>query len=280
MCPPTHFDVVYAINPWMDLAIPVDQQVAMQQWEALKNTYETHGHNVFTIDGEPGLPDMIYAANGGLVINGKALAPRFTYPEREAEGAAFGRWFEKAARAGLFGDGGEYLGQADEFNEGEGDLLLVGNRLLCGTGFRTSRAAHQELAERFGLAEAGIEIESLELVDPRFYHLDTALTVLDDGAATGEVMIAYFPAAFSPASQARLAELYPSAILADESDAAAFGLNAVSDGRRVYLNSAATSMMTKLRAHGFEPIGLEMSEILKGGGSVKCCSLVLRPAIS
>jgi N-dimethylarginine dimethylaminohydrolase len=221
---------------------------------------------------------MIYAANGGLVIGGKALAPRFTFPERAAEGEAYGQWFAKAARAGIFGEGGEYLGQAQEQNEGEGDILLIGDRLLCGTGFRTSLAAHQEFAERFGLAERGIHLESLELVDPRFYHLDTAFTVLDDGAISGEVTVAYYPAAFSPAAQARLAELYPNAVLAEESDAEVFGLNAVSDGLRVYLNSTATSMMAKLKARGFEPIGIDMSEILKGGGSVKCCTLVLRSA--
>jgi N-dimethylarginine dimethylaminohydrolase len=278
MCPPTYFDVVYEINPWMDLNVPVDTANAMNQWQALKDTYEAHGHTVHVIDPIDGLPDMVYAANGGLIIDGHAIAPNFTFPERQAEGPAYGAWFDQAASQGLFGDTGMYLGQAAELNEGEGDTLLIGDLLLCGTGFRTSVAAHAELDERLGLSARGISVVTLELVDPRFYHVDTALTVLDDGSISGEKTIAYLPEAFSPASQALLAKLFPNAILADETDAAVLGLNAVSDGRRVYLNAAATGMMTKLRDRGFEPVGIDISEILKGGGSVKCCTLFVRPS--
>jgi ornithine--oxo-acid transaminase len=274
MCPPTYFDVVYAINPWMDLSVPVDAARAVAQWEALRATYERHGHTVHVVDPEPGLPDMVYAANGGLVIGGRALAPRFRYPERHAEGAAYRRWFEGAARAGILGPGGASVGQADELNEGEGDILLVGDLLLAGTGFRTSRAAHAELDRRLRLTEQGITVVSLELVDPRYYHLDTALTVLD-GASR---LVAYLPEAFSRESLDTLRDLFPDAILADPDDAAALGLNAVSDGLHVYLNAAATGMHAKLRERGFEPVGIEIDEIIKGGGSVKCCTLALRPA--
>ncbi|MDR0481941.1 MAG: N-dimethylarginine dimethylaminohydrolase [Cellulomonadaceae bacterium] len=278
MCPPTFFDVVYEINPWMDLSVPVDTSLAMQQWNTLRERYLADGHTVYVIHPEPGLPDMVYAANGGLVIDGLALAPRFTFPERQAEGAAFGSWFDGASRAGILGDTATYVGQAEELNEGEGDTLLIGDLLLCGTGFRTSVAAHQELDRRMGLTERGIKVITLELVDPRYYHVDTALTVLDDGSISGERLIAYLPEAFSADSQKVLEELFPNAIIADPEDAAVLGLNAVSDGRRVYLNGAATGMMDKLRARGFEPVGMDFTEILKGGGSVKCCTLFLRPS--
>ena len=279
MCPPTYFDVVYVINPWMDLSVPVETARAVRQWEDLRATYAAHGHTVHTIDPLPGLPDMVYAANGGLVIGGRAMAPRFAFPERAAEGPAFARWFDAAARAGLLGPGGVSVGQSEELNEGEGDVLLAGSTLLAGTGFRTSRAAHRELAERLRLAEQGIDVVSLELVDPRFYHLDTALAVLDDGRGPGRnVVVAYLPDAFSPASQRTLRRIFPDAILADPADAAAFGLNAVSDGRHVFLNAAAIGMQEKLRRRGFEPVPVEIDEIVKGGGSVKCCTLILRPA--
>ncbi|MFF2454633.1 dimethylargininase [Isoptericola sp. NPDC058082] len=264
MCPPTYFDVVYEINPWMDLGVPVDTGRALAQWERLRATYEAHGHHVEVIDPVPGLPDMVYAANGGVVLGGRALAARFTYPERRPEGVAYERWFAAA------GDGVVSLGQAAEQNEGEGDLLLAGDVMLAGTGFRTSRAAHAEVA-----ALLGIEVVTLELVDPRYYHLDTALTVLDGGPSP---VVAYLPEAFSPASQAVLAERYPDAILATPEDAAVLGLNAVSDGRHVFLSDRATGMHARLRERGFEPVGIDLSELLKGGGSVKCCTLELRPA--
>ncbi|WP_277211976.1 dimethylargininase [Isoptericola croceus] len=274
MCPPVHFDVVYAINPWMDVTVPVDTGHAVVQWQALKAAYEDRGHTVDVISPVPGLPDMVYAANGGVVVGGKALAARFTYPERQPEGAAYEAWLRESGPA----RGMVSLGQAAERNEGEGDLLWDGEVMLAGTGFRTTRAAHAEVADRLG-----VEVLTLELVDPRFYHLDTALTVLStasgstvpDGGTRAE--IAYFPQAFTPASRAVLRERYPDAIEADEADAAVLGLNAVSDGRHVFLTHRATGMHAALRERGFEPVGIDLSELLKGGGSVKCCTLELRP---
>ncbi len=267
MCPPTYFDVVYAINPWMDLSVPVDRDRAVAQWETLKAAYESHGHRVDVIDPEPGLPDMVYAANGGTVVGGKALTARFRFPERQPEGAAYEAWFALAgAEHGLTS-----LGQASDDNEGEGDLLFAGDVLLAGTGFRTTRAAHEEAGRLLG-----VPVLTLELVDPRFYHLDTALAVLD--TAGGAPTVAYYPDAFSPASQEALAERYPDAILATEADAAVLGLNAVSDGLHVFLTDRATGMHAQLREHGYVPVGIDLSELLKGGGSVKCCTLELRPA--
>ncbi len=267
MCPPTYFDVVYAINPWMDLTVPVDRDRALAQWQALKDAYEAHGHRVEVIDPVPGLPDMVYAANGGTVVGGKALAARFTHREREPEGAAYEAWFRDVGpRHGITS-----LGQASDRNEGEGDLLLVGDVLLAGTGFRTTLAAHDEAGRLLG-----VPVVPLELVDPRFYHLDTALAVLD---TTGHgPAVAYYPAAFSALSQELLRELFPDAILATEEDAAVLGLNAVSDGRHVFLTDRATALHARLREHGFEPVGIDLSELLKAGGSVKCCTLELRTA--
>jgi ornithine--oxo-acid transaminase len=210
---------------------------------------------------------MVYAANGGTVVDGKALASRFTYAERQPEGVAYEAWFRgEGPSRGLTS-----LGQAGDFNEGEGDLLLAGDVLLGGTGFRTTRAAHEEAGRLLD-----VPVMTLELVDPRFYHLDTALAVLDP-SGQGPAM-AYYPGAFSPASQKVLRERYPDAIIATETDAAAFGLNAVSDGRHVFLTDRAYGMHAQLREHGFEPVGIDLSELLKGGGSVKCCTLELRPA--
>jgi N-dimethylarginine dimethylaminohydrolase len=150
-------------------------------------------------------------------------------------------------------------------NEGEGDCLLAGDRILAGQGFRTDGQSHGELARLFGLP-----VVSLTLTDPRFYHLDTALAVLGPG------QIMYYPAAFDAASAAALGRLYPDAIVATDADAQVLGLNAVSDGRHVILSEQATHLHDELRKRGFAPIGIDMSELLKAGGGPKCCTLELR----
>src|SRR5437763_16543183 len=77
MCPPRHFAVVYAINPWMDPSRPVDQELAVRQWTELKETYQRFGHSVEVIEPQPGLPDMVFAANSGTVVDGRVLGARF-----------------------------------------------------------------------------------------------------------------------------------------------------------------------------------------------------------
>lgn len=257
MCPPTHFDVVYSINPWMHPDRPVDGTLARFQWEGLLRVFRSLGHQVEFIEPLPGYPDMVFAANGATVIDGKVLSARFRHPERAAEGPAYLEWFR--AR-------GYETHEAVHVNEGEGDYLHAGRYLLAGTGFRTDVRSHGEAEKFFGMPVAG-----LRLVDPRFYHLDTALAVLDDD------QIMYYPGAFAEESQGVLRALYPDAIIATEADAEVFGLNAVSDGRHVLLPPAATHLMDELRERGYEPIGVELSELLKSGGSAKCCTLELRP---
>jgi N-dimethylarginine dimethylaminohydrolase len=255
MCPPTYFDVSYSINPWMDPGKPVDRALALAQWERLRELYLELGHQVELIEPLPGLPDMVFAANGATVVDGRVLLARFRHAERVPEAAAYRDWF--AAR--------DYreIREPRLVNEGEGDYLLAGRRLLAGTGFRTDRHSHDEAQKLFGRP-----VISLSLVDPRFYHLDTALAVLDD-------TVMYYPAAFSPDSRAVLAELYPDAVLADDADAEAFGLNAVCDGRTVVLPQGATHLIGELRRRGFDPIGVDVSELMKAGGAVKCCTLEL-----
>ncbi|MGW2254770.1 dimethylargininase [Kitasatospora sp. NPDC001660] len=257
MCRPTHFEVTYRINPWMDPAKPVDAGLAVAQWERLREVYLGLGHQVDLIEPLPGLPDMVYAANGATVIDGRVLGARFRNPERAAEGPAYQEWFRTHGYTDVL--------DPRHVNEGEGDFLVTGGWILAGTGFRTDPQGHAEAQEFFGRPVIG-----LELVDPRYYHLDTALAVLDDD----EVM--YHPAAFSPGSRAVLERLFPTAVLASGADAEVFGLNAVSDGRNVVLPQAATGLAEQLRRRGFEPIGVDLSELLKGGGSVKCCTLDVR----
>jgi N-dimethylarginine dimethylaminohydrolase len=256
MCRPSHFTVVYRINPWMDPQLPTDTSQAVRQWEVLYQTYLDLGFEVHLIDPIDGLPDMVYAANGGFVIDGIAYGASFTYPERQPEGPAYMRWF---------GDNGFEVREPVNINEGEGDFLLVGDVILAGTGFRSASNSHEEIAGIFGR-----EVETLNLVNPNFYHLDTAIAVLDD------TNIAYLESAFDDESLGKLRARFPDAIIATEEDAAVLGLNSYSDGYNVVIASRAKDFERQLRERGYNPIGVDLSELLLGGGGVKCCTLELR----
>lgn len=262
MCAPEYFAVEYAINPWMDPTNPVDVELAVKQWEVLRETLTGLGHTVYTLDPVPGLPDLVYAANGGFSVDGVVYGAQFRYAQRIPEAAVHRAFYHDRP--------GYRFVAPKQTNEGEGDFAYLpaayGGLVLAGYGFRTEPAAHSEAQDVLGRP-----VVSLRLVDPRFYHLDVALAALDDAN------VVYAPAAFSPSSQRVLAQLFPNAVLADESDALAFGLNLVSDGRHVVLSAQAEALAERIGAAGYLPVPVELGELRKGGGSVKCCVAELRP---
>ena len=260
MCRPDFYTVSYRINPWMHPEDPTDTGTALTQWQRLYDLYASLGYRIELIDPLPGLPDMVYAANGGFTLDGIAYGARFQYPERGPEGPAYIEWFREH---------GFEVAEPISVNEGEGDFLLVGDAILAGTGFRSDAGSHDELRRIFGR-----EVVTLRLVNPSFYHLDTALAVLDpDPEHPG---IAYLPSAFDRASLEVLEERYPDAVLVGDDDAAVLGLNSFSDGRNVVIASRATGFEASLRERGYVPHGVDLSELLLGGGGVKCCTLELR----
>jgi len=268
VCEPRHFAVQYAINPWMSTGRPVDVIRALDQWQALVGTYRAHGHTVDTVAPVPGLPDMVFAANCAVVVEGRVFGSLFHAPERRPESVPFEAWFKTE---------GFEVHHPESVCEGEGDLVPASRWILAGTGFRTTRSAHREVQEFFG-----VPVISLTLVDPYFYHLDTALFVLDDGtggegrSGGSDGNIAYYPGAFSPGSREVLERLYPDAVLATREDAMAFGLNSVSDGRHVFIAPGARGLADRLADRGYVPVPVDLSEFHKAGGGIKCCTQEIR----
>jgi N-dimethylarginine dimethylaminohydrolase len=263
MCKPSHYTVSYRINPWMHPETPTDTAKAVAQWQTLHDTYERLGFEIHLIDPVEGLPDMVYAANGGFVLDGIAYGAKFQYPQRQPEGPAYMDWFRA---------NGLEVAEPVETNEGEGDFLLVGDVILAGTGFRSDSTSHEEIARVYGR-----EVVTLHLINPSFYHLDTAIAVLDPEPVDGVHTIAYLESAFDEASLVELRRRFPDAIIASEEDAAILGLNSYSDGRNVVIAERATTFAEQLRERGYTPIGVDLSELLLGGGGVKCCTLDLHP---
>lgn len=260
MCRPTYFTVVYEINPWMHTAIATDTARAVRQWDTLVDTYRRLGFHVEFIDPAPGMPDMVYAANGGFVVDGTAIPPRFRHPQRAGEAPLYADWL---ARRGF------RVVEGTRNNEGEGDFLLVGDVVYAGTGFRSDPGSHAEVSRLLGR-----EVATLHLVDPRFYHLDTAFAVLDPAGGPGSV--AYYPPAFDEAGRELLRRRFPDAVIASTADAEVLGLNLFSDGHEVVLAAQATALASDLVGRGFSVHPVDLSELLRGGGGVKCCTLELR----
>ncbi len=258
MCPPNYFDIEYEINPWMHADNQPSGETAQQQWDKLYRIYtEDLSWEVLLIDPVKGLPDMVFATDCCLMIDGKALLSSFRYPQRQPETSHFEQWFRD--------NGYTDLKQAENFFEGGGDMLVCGEKILAGYGFRSDIKSHDEMREYFDR-----EVVSLKIVDPNFYHLDTSLAVL------GNDTVAFYPGAIDAGSQKRLRQAVPNIIEATLEEARGFGLNAVSDGKTVITSNESESLLQKYRDAGFETIVTPILEFRKSGGGVKCLTLELR----
>ncbi|MGD1053388.1 MAG: arginine deiminase family protein [Candidatus Dormibacteria bacterium] len=254
MCPPTHFGVIYEINPWMHVSSPVDSGRAALQWEALRDTYEELGVEVVLADPVPGLPDMVFTANAGVTRGDRVVLSRFRHPERQDEEP---HWRLLFARRGM-----EVSDTGGVSFEGAGDALFLGDTLVCGHGFRTDRAAIALVA-----SSLGVDVVELELIDPRYYHLDTCFCPLDRRT------VLFAPAAFSPASRERVRRLAARVIEVPDGIAAGFACNAMPVGDVVISSTAIGGLAAPLRTAGYRVLGLPMGEFMKSGGGVRCLSL-------
>jgi N-dimethylarginine dimethylaminohydrolase len=260
MCPPKLYDVNYVINPWMAGNVRrASRQQAESQWEQLHHALE-QAARVLLVEPQPGWPDMVFTANAGLVRQGVVAMSQFVHPERQGEESHFRKWFED------LGFRVSEMPLATSF-EGEGDALFEpdSSRLWAGHGVRTMQSSHRHLQDLWD-----VEVISLQLVDPRFYHLDTCFCPLTDGH------LLYFPAAFDAESNAKIEQRYPKQqrIPVREEDALRFACNAINVGRLILLNEISKELSSRLEARGFQIVQVQLTEFLKAGGAAKC--LVLR----
>jgi ornithine--oxo-acid transaminase len=257
MCSPDHFEVAYAINPWMNLEVKVDQARAQAQWDELVATLRSAGADVQTIEPQEGLPDMVFTANAGLVVGDTFVPAAMRNPERRDEQAHFADWFAaRGHRVRGFANG--------TVQEGAGDALPFGGRLVGGWRTRSSAEAYPEVARLTGASTAAVE-----LVDPRFYHLDLAFCPLGEGRAM------VVPSALSEAGRAVLSELATEPLLLDAEEGAAFCANSVVVGDTVVMPACPPRVRRHLEEWGLTPVVVDVGEFLKAGGAVRCLTLAL-----
>lgn len=257
MCPPDYYGIEYEINPWMKKEQGSESARARQQWRRLHDTLVDLGVQVELMEPRQGLPDLVFTANAGLVFGDCFYSSRFRHEVRARESPRFDAWFaEHGFRV-------EHLPE-DMYFEGAGDALFCGELLFAGYRIRSDIQGHQYLARQLQRC-----VLPLELVNPHFYHLDTCFCPLAPGVAI------YYPAAFDVYGRKVLQMHIPRLIPVEEADAVRFGCNAVVVGQTVIMNSGCAALAAQLRATGFDPIGVELDEFLKAGGSAKCLTIRL-----
>lgn len=260
VCPPDYYRIAYEINTWMHLEVSADPVVARTQWDNLMATLEKEcGARLERMAPAPEVPDLVFTANAGVVSGRTAVLSRFRYPERQPEEAYFERWFrEHDFELAVLPQG--------LFFEGAGDLLGSDERKFGGYRQRTDIRAYRAVGSILGC-----EIIPVELVDPRFYHLDTCFCPLSGGE------ILWYPRAFDHYGQGAIMDAFAESqrITVPEEEAVRFACNAVNVGMHVVLPEGCPATTAMLSSQGYTVHAVGLSEFLKAGGAAKCLTLAL-----
>ena len=257
LCPPDFYGIEYEINPWMNRADNVLPELARSQWNGLHQVLTSLGAGTELIAPQQKLPDMVFSANAGLVSGRKFIRSNFRFAERRGEEPHFEKWFAERGYEVV------RLPEALYF-EGEGDALFCGDILFCGYRFRSDIRSHQAIGDILKCL-----VISVELVEDRFYHLDTCFCPLPGGEAI------WYPPAFDEYGQKVIRQRVDHLIEVCPEEAAHFACNAVVLGKDIVLADRSPQLCNVLRERGYRTKELPMSEFIKAGGACKCLTLFI-----
>ena len=265
MCPPHYFNVAHRLqNAHMKMSREVLHNKAQRQWVELFNLLTCDlCAQVYLTPPAVGMMDMVFAANAALIKGNKAVVSNFKAHARRGETPAYKRILDDF--------GFKTLVSSEKF-EGQGDALFshYGEELWIGHGFRTSMTSHRVVSE-FLEMDYDRNVNSLLLIEPEFYHLDTCFCPLDRGH------LLFYPKAFLESDVKLFYDKFgkDKCIEVSEYDAKNFACNAISLDNKVVLNKATDKLVYDLEEHGYSVYENDMSEFLLSGGSTKCSILHL-----
>jgi len=276
------FDDAAAINPFMDASISVDREKARDEHEAIRAALESAGVEVVKVGAPAHCQDGVYTANWALVRGKKAVLARLPNA-RTAE--------EAYAQKTLEGLGIEVLHAPENLRfSGQGDALPCGDYLFTGRGYRSDDEAQQFAADVLGFTRIALQTvaqldeygqavinTSSGWPDSFFYDIDLAFAVLRNPVGDQKGLVAWCPEAFTPESQ-ELMHAFSGVEKIEvslEEAVGAFACNLVSTGETVIMSDQAPQFKAKLEALGFTVLTPEITELLKGGGYIRCTTLTI-----
>src|SRR5262245_36876450 len=271
MCRPVHFAVSYTINPWMDpqswqTDARVHAATSRQEWTALSRRLTDLGAAIELVAPAPGVPDLVFTANAAVVLDRRVLLARFRHSERRREEPHFEAAFRSLQARGLI-DTVRHLPE-NLVLEGAGDCVWdrARNLFWMGYGPRSDAAARHAVEDVFGQ-----ETIALELADPRFYHMDTALCPLP----RGEVL--YVPEAFTAPGRGMIRHRVTAAqrIAVRSEDAGRLAANAVCLGNTLVMSGCGTRLRGQLEERGYRVVTTPLASFLRSGGAAFCLTLRL-----
>jgi N-dimethylarginine dimethylaminohydrolase len=255
LCEPQYMEIKEVINDVQKKYInsSIDRSLAISQHQIFEQTLRNAGVEVIKLPPSKDHPEQVFTRDIGFTLGNCLFISEMANPIRQGEEKVLAEWMNEHDIS--------YKKLSTHSIEG-GDVIVDGHRVFVGISHRTSKKAIQDLQEEL----PDFEIFPIPF-NPKYLHLDCVFNILSSKDAL------IYPDAIDPEIVDNLSSMY-NLIEVSESEQFSMGTNVLSIGNNRVLSLPLNSDVNhQLRKHGYQVIEVDFSEIIKSGGSFRCCSM-------
>ncbi|QLI78648.1 dimethylarginine dimethylaminohydrolase family protein [Bacillus pumilus] len=258
LCSPIYMEIKQIINETQKhfARENISQMKAIAQHKQLIQTLKDHQVRPIMLPANDRFPEQVFTRDIGFTIGHTLFVSSMAAPVRQGEEQLLKEWAQ--------GTGLNTVTLTNGTIEG-GDVLVDQTRVFVGTSKRTNPAAIHELKKEL----PDHDIIPIHL-PPHILHLDCVMNILSHD----EILI--YPEAFKK-EDLHLLNMHYHLIEISEQEQFTLGPNVLSIGQKkvisLPINQETNAALT---AHGYTVIEVNFSEIIKSGGSFRCCTLPIR----
>ncbi|PRS33931.1 hypothetical protein C6X96_06195 [Bacillus pumilus] len=258
LCSPIYMEIKQIINETQKhfARENISQMKAITQHKQMIQTLKDHQVRPIMLPANDRFPEQVFTRDIGFTIGHTLFVSSMAAPVRQGEDQLLKEWAQ--------GNGLKTVTLTNGTIEG-GDVLVDQRRVFVGTSKRTNPAAIHELKKEL----PDHDIIPIHL-PAHILHLDCVMNILSHD----EILI--YPEAFKK-EDLHLLNMHYHLIEISEQEQFTLGPNVLSIGQKkvisLPINQETNAALT---AHGYTVIEVDFSELIKSGGSFRCCTLPIR----
>ena len=227
---------------------------ALEQHNELINTLRNNDIDVILLPYHKKYPEQVFTRDIGFTLGETIFVADMASEVRKGEDNVLKQWLED--------EGISYYNIIGDQIEG-GDVIIDRDTIYIGLSNRTNQEAIDHLQE---LLNKQFEVITIDFQE-KFLHLDCVFNIISPKVAL------IYPNALNKKDIDLFKTRYH-LIEVSEKEQFTLGTNVLSIGNNRILSLPVNKEVNQqLRQHQFEVIEVDITEIIKSGGSFRCCTL-------
>ena len=255
LCQPQYMTIRQVINETQEQfkneGIHIER--ALEQHAEFVKTLQKYDVDVVLLPYHQKFPEQVFTRDIGFTLGETIFVANMATDVRAGEENVLKQWLEDEVIS--------YYNLVEDHIEG-GDVIIDGDTIYVGLSSRTDQAAADHLQRLL----TNFKVVAIPFKE-KYLHLDCVFNVVSQ-----EVALIY-PKALTQKDIELFSSRYD-LIEVSEEEQFQLGTNVLGIGNKRVLSLPVNQYVNKqLRERGFEVLEVDITEIIKSGGSFRCCTL-------